>query len=132
MNGWVGADGAIAPSDNGDATKETAFNKLTDIIKPAATMVLLDENPSTINDAFWLNWSGADVTTWTDIPATYHVNANGISWADTHAEIHTWRDPAILVHLPFFGDNPSEITPKDGGVDLRWVQSHVTYGANGN
>jgi prepilin-type N-terminal cleavage/methylation domain-containing protein len=132
MNGWVGADGNLSPTESGDPTMETAFNKLTDIIKPAATMVILDENPSTINDAFWLNWAGADVTSWTDIPATYHVNANGISWADGHAEIHLWHDPAILGHLPYFGDNPSEVVPKDGGTDLRWVQSHITYGANGN
>jgi len=132
MNGWMGADGALTPEQGGDATMETAFNKLTDIVKPSATMVLLDENPSTINDAFWLNWSGAGITSWTDIPATYHVKANGISWADGHAEIHLWHDPAILGQLPYFGDHPSEIAPKDGGADLRWVQAHITYGANGN
>jgi hypothetical protein len=110
---------------------ETAFNKPTDIVRPAATMLILDENPATINDAFWLNWSGQVQTEWIDIPATYHNGANGISWTDGHAEIHKWHDQAILGKLTEFFGSGSDVVPQDGGRDLRWVQSHITYGPNG-
>jgi prepilin-type N-terminal cleavage/methylation domain-containing protein len=138
MNAWMGPgtdlynnNTASSGFASGSAEYQTVFNKMSDILKPAATLVLLDENPSTINDAFWLNWSGPDVNEWCDIPATYHVGANGIGWADGHAEIHLWHDAAILGHVPEMYDNPSEAVPKDGGRDLKWVQSHVTYGPHG-
>jgi prepilin-type N-terminal cleavage/methylation domain-containing protein len=128
MNGWLGPVN-FGPSNGGDPDVETAFTKSSTILKPAATILILDENPATINDAFWLNYSGTDQTVWIDIPATYHVNANGITWVDGHAEIHRWHDPAILKHFPFVsGGGPSDIEPDDGGVDLRWVQTHITYG----
>jgi prepilin-type N-terminal cleavage/methylation domain-containing protein len=132
MNSWVGADGFTAATVAADPTYNTPFNKQTDIIKPAATILILDENPATINDAFWLNEAGPTETTWVDIPATYHVGANGITWADGHAEIHKWHDAGILAKFPWVSDNlASGIVPQDGGKDLRWVQSHITYGANG-
>ena len=86
MNAWLGPVG-FGPENGGDPTMETAFKKLSTVFKPADTILLLDENPATINDAFWLNYSGEDQKVWIDIPATYHVNANGIVWVDGHAEI---------------------------------------------
>jgi prepilin-type N-terminal cleavage/methylation domain-containing protein/prepilin-type processing-associated H-X9-DG protein len=128
MNAWL-AD--VNPTEGGDPTVETAFAKLTDIIKPANTIVVLDENPSTINDPEWLNWSGQDITGYTDIPATYHNGAGGVSFSDGHVEIHKWHDPSILAHLPEYYNLGSGAVPADGGKDLRWIQSHITCGANG-
>ena len=71
MNVWVGANGqgAISPGVGGgdNPSEETAFASLKDILKPAATICFLDENPCTINDAEWLNCPGW--TLWNDLPA---------------------------------------------------------------
>jgi prepilin-type N-terminal cleavage/methylation domain-containing protein/prepilin-type processing-associated H-X9-DG protein len=131
MSMWMNGVGV---GSYGDATLETAFGKLTDISQPAKSIVVLDENAGTINDPEWFNEPGADVTTWTDVPGTYHNGAGGISFGDGHAEIHKWHDPAILGQiggLNGFGGSASNLSPLDGGKDLRWVQSHVTYGPNG-
>ena len=60
----------------------------------AEVFVLIDENPGSINDAFFYEKPGQP--TWCDVPATYHNNAGGLSFADGHAQIKKWSDPAIL------------------------------------
>jgi prepilin-type N-terminal cleavage/methylation domain-containing protein len=135
MNAWMGPGNALGNAEqgygSGTSTYQSLFNKLADILKPASSIVLMDENPSTINDGFWLNWSGPSVTDWTDIPATYHNRANGISFADGHADIHTWHDGSIMGQLPEYYDAGSGAQPQDKGKDLNWVQSHITYGTSG-
>jgi prepilin-type N-terminal cleavage/methylation domain-containing protein/prepilin-type processing-associated H-X9-DG protein len=99
----------------------TIFRKLANVTHPSETWVLLDENPGTINDGYFLCVPGT--TIWTDVPATYHNNANGISFADGHSEIKKWKDPAILGH----NVTSVNVPPKDGGVDLKWLQARSTY-----
>ena len=36
---------------------------------------------------------------WLDLPASYHGNAGGLSFADGHSEIHRWRDAAPRARL---------------------------------
>jgi prepilin-type N-terminal cleavage/methylation domain-containing protein len=129
MNAWVGDwenNGYImTPS----GSYQTAFLKPNDILKPSDTMLFIDENPATINDCNFECWPTS--TTWTDIPATYHVGANGMSWCDGHAEIHKWHDATILAFSLEKYDTPTGADPADGGNDLFWLESHVSYGANG-
>ena len=96
------------------------FRKLGDILKAAETWVTLDENPSSINDGWFVVDPSA--TAWTDIPATYHNGANGISFADGHSEIKKWRDPAILARNADIG-----AAPRDNRKDLKWLQERSTY-----
>jgi prepilin-type N-terminal cleavage/methylation domain-containing protein/prepilin-type processing-associated H-X9-DG protein len=129
MNAWVG------DWENGETIMDpaglpaTAFAKVIDIIRPADTMLTIDENPATINDCNFECWP--DSTTWTDIPATYHAGANGMSWCDGHAEIHLWHDATILNFKIEMYDSPTGVAPADGGRDLFWLESHVTYGPEG-
>ncbi len=60
---------------------------------PSSLWVFVDEHPDSINDGgFGLamppNPAG---TRWVDVPAQYHNNACGFSFADGHSEIHKWR-----------------------------------------
>lgn len=128
-NAWVGdwEDGETIMSPTG--LPATAFAKPSDISRPAGTVLFLDECPATINDCNFECWP--DSTTWTDIPATYHVGANGMSWCDGHAEIHQWHDPTVLNFKIEMYDNPTGVAPADGGRDLFWLESHVTYGPEG-
>jgi prepilin-type processing-associated H-X9-DG protein len=55
-------------------------------------LVLLDEHPDSINDAYWiatLNGYGG-LYGWCDLPATYHNGACGFAFLDGHSEIKHW------------------------------------------
>jgi prepilin-type N-terminal cleavage/methylation domain-containing protein len=125
MGDWEGNNYIMSPTD----LPATAFLKVSDISRPTATALFLDECPATINDCNFECWPTS--TTWTDIPATYHVGANGMSWCDGHAEIHQWHDATILNFKLEMYDQPTGAAPQDGGKDLFWLESHVTYGPNG-
>ena len=96
----------------------------------ANIFLFCDENPGTINDG----WFGDDClgangspsverpTSYVDLPAVYHNRANGMSFADGHAEIHKWRDGAILLQ-----GNSVSPTQQNPAVDLHWLQSHMSY-----
>ena len=116
MNGWMNS----FQTGNLDSTG-TRFLKMSNIQRPVDIWVLLDENPATINDGFFL--TRLTDANWTDVPATYHNNANGISFADGHAEIKKWRDPAILGNKV----TTTGVAPQDGGTDWRWLQERSTY-----
>jgi prepilin-type N-terminal cleavage/methylation domain-containing protein/prepilin-type processing-associated H-X9-DG protein len=59
---------------------------------PTELIVLLDEHPDSINDAYWiatLNGYGG-LYGWCDLPATYHNGAAGFAFLDGHSEIKRW------------------------------------------
>lgn len=124
MNTWI-CSGADVELTTNDTTYFTQFKKTSDISRPADTWLIWDESPFTIDDGCAVNNSGT--ATWENPPATYHVNANGMTFADGHAIIKQWHDPAIL------GNNvhSQNTLPKDGGVDLTWLLSVTTYGPGG-
>ncbi|MBI3415528.1 MAG: type II secretion system protein [Verrucomicrobia bacterium] len=83
------------------------YGKMTDIVNPVKTWVLLDEHPDSINDpAFAVQMAKPDAKTAQiiDVPASYHNGACGFSFSDGHSEIHKWRG--------------SRIQPPVKGVDL--------------
>jgi prepilin-type N-terminal cleavage/methylation domain-containing protein len=128
MNTWIcsGADvqGALNP---GQLPYIAQFLKSSQISRPAGTWLIWDESPATIDDGCAVNVPGN--ATWENPPATYHNNANGMTFADGHAIIRQWHDKAIL------GKNvalqQTSTSPQDGGVDLRWLYKVTTYGPNG-
>jgi prepilin-type N-terminal cleavage/methylation domain-containing protein/prepilin-type processing-associated H-X9-DG protein len=89
------------------------YAKIDQIIKPVQTFVFIDENPNTINDAaFATQCDGAEDGTGSpaivDVPATYHNNAAGLSFADGHSEMHKWHGSIILSFKSY-------IAPSAGG-----------------
>jgi prepilin-type processing-associated H-X9-DG protein len=118
MNGWLNTIPGSEMSPDGPGV--TNFRKLNSITKPSDTFVFLDENPGSIDDGWFA--SSPTQSNWENAPATYHNNANGISFADGHSLIKKWNDPGILG--PNVGLNAQ---PKDGGVDLRWLNARGTY-----
>ena len=119
MNCWMNPINAWA-ADMAGATPVRNFRIVSSILKPADTWVTLDENPTSINDG-WFVVDPASAS-YVDIPATYHNGANGLAYADGHSEIKRWRDPAILAkNAAVFA------APKDKGVDLKWLKDRSTY-----
>jgi prepilin-type N-terminal cleavage/methylation domain-containing protein/prepilin-type processing-associated H-X9-DG protein len=130
MNGWVGPVAGAIPynvANIGDP-RGKVFRKLSDfngLASPAMIFVLVDEDPQTIGDGWFGNdcFQGtAEPNTWVDIPATFHNNASGLSYADGHAEFKKWSDPAVLVqteaNFSFAGQRPP--------TDLNWLQRRTS------
>ncbi len=87
---------------------------------PAKLFVVVDENPNTINDGFFVVDVGKSPTTWVDVPATYHNKACGFGFADGHSEIKKWRDANVLkARSTYTAVDPSY---KD---DLLWMMDHA-------
>ena len=103
------------------ASDNRVFRKQTDIVRPtpAECWVLIDENPFSINDGFFV-CDPSDTENWIDIPATYHNGSGGLSFADGHAELKKWRDPAILN----LRETPGGRIPRNTSApnDLEWLR----------
>ena len=110
---------------NGDPAAKSnlrVYRKDTDTSRPgpASLWVFMDENPASINDAYMI--CDPNIQNWVDCPASYHNNACGMGFADGHAEIHHWHDPAIL-GLTFTSPATPLQTPN---TDLNWLQAATT------
>lgn len=100
------------------------FLKTSDFtaMSPADTWVLLDEQPDSINDnLFFVAMTGS---VWVDVPASYHNNACGFSFADGHAEIKRWID--YNSRQPVRQVNPSLGNQTAAPHDVSWLQQRTT------
>ena len=92
------------------------FIRTTQVPQPSMTWLTLDEQPDSINDAFFIT----DLTShWTDRPATYHNRATGFSFVDGHAEIHKWQSDTSIYPVQY-----SYVAGKNfdaaGKLDIQW------------
>jgi len=125
MNGWIA--GYTQGDTDHSGTAPNAFyiyNTLNDIIRPSPSdlFVFVDEHPDSIDDAWII--TPAEGNWWWDLPASYHDQACGISFADGHAEIHKWQDPSTLV--PVQQRQYTGFTMPSVNQDLRWIFAHDT------
>ena len=108
--------------------KYKTYNKLSSIINPSETWVLIDEAANSINDAAFAvqmtppgSYLGAEI----DTPSGRHGGATGMTFADGHSIIHKWLSP---------------LTYKDAGhqtvhdaaflTDMLWLSSVSSVPAN--
>jgi prepilin-type N-terminal cleavage/methylation domain-containing protein len=115
MNAWlnpISTEGVL------DDVNYVTFTKQVNIRSPAMTWVLLDENPNTIDDG-WFVAKPNTPNAWYNIPAAYHCGAGGISFADGHAEIRKWKDNAIL-------SQAGVGARRDSSDDLPWLIERTT------
>jgi prepilin-type N-terminal cleavage/methylation domain-containing protein/prepilin-type processing-associated H-X9-DG protein len=102
------------------------FLKMGDFKNPTGTFVLLDEHPDSINDGWFVYCTGGgpELTTWSDLPASYHNGAAGFSFADGHAEIHKWRDVGTKqpnIRGGIKGALPLTVAPSNQTNDIGWI-----------
>ena len=111
-NDVIGYSGAMRLRD---------FRKQGDINRPSpsACWVFIDENPNSINDG-WFACDPNQTTKWVDIPASYHNNAGGLSFADGHAEIKKWRDSKMINALT------TDVPRDPNSDDLAWFNERST------
>jgi prepilin-type N-terminal cleavage/methylation domain-containing protein/prepilin-type processing-associated H-X9-DG protein len=139
MNAAVGAD--ITPTglaNSGNWIKYPTYNvfeKESEIIQPGPSdlWIFIDESPDSINDgSFAVQMpSSAAATEWIDVPAKYHGNACGFTFADGHAEMHKWLSPGNIPNVTY-------TTLAKNGIyelsdpDILWVAKRTSSPADGS
>ncbi|MHB8524056.1 MAG: type II secretion system protein [Limisphaerales bacterium] len=111
------------------------YAKLSHIVDPVNTWVLIDEHPDSINDAaFAVQMArptdrSAQII---DCPASYHNGACGLSFSDGHSEIHKWKGSVIrqpvknnLMPLPVGNAG-------DSLQDVIWISGRTTVSKAGS
>ena len=103
------------------ATRLRDFRKQGDINNPSPSLcwVFIDENPNSINDG-WFASDPNQTTKWVDIPASYHNNAGGLSFADGHAEIKKWKDSKMI------NAKTTDVPRDTSSDDLSWFNDRST------
>lgn len=123
--------------NSGSMPSYRIFTKFSDLNNPGPVTIflLVDEREDAIN---WGNFL-TDMTGYSpnvpgaysllDLPASYHGNAGGFSFADGHSEIKRWRDSRTMPALNnkggviFDGSTP---IPTPNNQDVAWLQDHTT------
>src|SRR5215471_8004401 len=133
MNLFLGGFHGDPPSD---ATSYIIYRTYTQLANPGPTkvFVFIDEREDAIN---WGNFE-TDMAGFQpvapskyalyDMPASYHGNAGGLSFADGHSEIHKWRDPRTMPPVKYEGltFDGSTAIPSPRNVDVAWLQDRTT------
>jgi prepilin-type N-terminal cleavage/methylation domain-containing protein/prepilin-type processing-associated H-X9-DG protein len=134
MNAMIGDAGAISRSGwNTNNPGYIQFFTSASIVQPADIFVFLDEHPDSIDDGYFIN--RVSERKWTDLPASYHDGAACFSFADGHAEPHSWRSSTTTPPpLPNAADLPRAL-PSPGAspaaaaaelADFYWVISRMS------
>jgi prepilin-type processing-associated H-X9-DG protein len=112
----------------GSSKAQRVFRKLNNLSPspgPSQTWVLVDENPASIDDGYFVCDLAQDA--WVNVPASYHNGACGFSFADGHAEIHRWRDGKAITFNDYnYGNNNGSpavtLSSSDLQDDLNWLK----------
>ncbi len=135
MNAYMG--GFSGQSYNsGSMPNYRIFVKFSDLNVPGPSTIFLflDEREDAINwGNFLTSMTGyspraAGSYALLDLPASYHGNSGGFSFADGHSEIHRWRDSRTMPNLNtsggviFDGNTP---VASANNQDVAWLQDHT-------
>jgi prepilin-type processing-associated H-X9-DG protein len=110
--------------------------KLSYLAKPGPASVFLfaDEHPDSINDNQFMNDPGYAATgeKWRDLPASYHNNGAGFSFADGHTEMHIWQNQNNATCFPVLFLNyttgaPWSLSLYRNDLDYQWLEGHMPY-----
>jgi prepilin-type processing-associated H-X9-DG protein len=87
----------------------------------------MDEHPDSIDDAqLYADVSAPALSTgngeFTELPASYHNNACGISFADGHAECHHWMNSQTTPPVTYISKDRVNVT---SDTDLIWLAQHT-------
>ncbi len=135
MNNFVGAPSrsnstdADANTNPQGSSKYPPYLKVSSIRSPSLTFVFLDEREDSINDGTF--FTRADNPGYlTDVPASYHGGAGGLSFADGHSEIHKWTAGWITQPIQAKPINDQNLVGTSGVGDVYWLDQHAVGIAN--
>lgn len=95
---------------------------------PSRSWVFTDEHPDSIDDGILyippLFGTQGGFGVFVELPSSLHDGADGIAFADGHAEIHQWKDPRTagggVRYISTSGDT-TRINMVPNSVDLMWL-----------
>jgi prepilin-type processing-associated H-X9-DG protein len=124
MNASVGDAGTLTSSGvNTNNPNYSQFFTLTSIPAPAQIFVFLDEHPDSISDGYFVNRSA--YPEWIRLPASWHNGGATFSYADGHAETHSWTSASTIApSLPDAAGLPIEAS--DDPRDFNWILAHMS------
>jgi prepilin-type processing-associated H-X9-DG protein len=122
-------------SDSGDPTWQSPpvnwgfqqyrqYLKQTSVPKPAKTWLVIDEQPDSINDGYFIN--NPLYNAWQDLPASYHNGACGFSFTDGHSEIKKWLSWTSKFPVKFYYPSPPNFDAA-GRIDFAWYLERTGY-----
>jgi hypothetical protein len=131
MNAFIGGGygiGSPPPSGNDFTASYHYFNKTADMISPNPTdlWVFTDEHPDSINDG-WLIVNPTTTIKWgSDLPGSFHNNANSLTFADGHSELHKWLEPTTSQPVTYINTSTGFAGTFPLDLDIQWMISHST------
>ena len=100
--------------------------KISTVPRPSNYFVTIDEHPDSINDGYFLNNpTPSSVTSWDDLPASYHNGAGGLAFADGHSEIHKWFSGATRVPVRYQNHPSWPNFDSAGYTDYNWLMQRT-------
>jgi prepilin-type N-terminal cleavage/methylation domain-containing protein/prepilin-type processing-associated H-X9-DG protein len=119
MNCWLNPFVGFDASTLFGGSQARIFRKDSDFNQPGPSMtfVLIDENENSIDDGYFAGSPGLP-NYWINVPSTRHGNASGLSFADGHSEIKSWKDGMVLHPPPPYSSFASD--PNSG--DNAWLE----------
>ena len=132
--GWVyldGHSGVAVPVQDNYAAPLQYYVKTTDLSCPPPSMAFIfaDETMYTMDDA-WMQMS--DTPAFPNAPAHYHAKGCTFSFADGHAENHSWRGP-VLPNLPYaYGKTSGGSDNDTTATDPDWIWLFPRSGCEAN
>src|SRR5207302_1868604 len=107
MNAYLGGFGGLPITLGGAMNGQIVYLKYNQLSNPGASRIFLfmDEREDAINYGNFLTaMNGYSPYTpaafqFEDIPASYHGQANGLSFTDGHSELHRWHDGRTMPPL---------------------------------
>tara|TARA_B100001250_G_scaffold96754_1_gene80962 strand:+ start:585 stop:1487 length:903 start_codon:yes stop_codon:yes gene_type:complete len=136
LNLWAWVSYSKANPMNGGGWQQSSatggsqpyFTKMTEIRNTAMSMVFVEEqDPRNENLGTWV----INVPTgWVDPFAVAHGNDSSFSFADGHAENHTWKDAATLKAARDSAQGKSSFYWPGGtakNIDFRWVHERYRH-----
>jgi prepilin-type N-terminal cleavage/methylation domain-containing protein len=119
MNCFVGTDPLSDNLYSGASAAFTAIHKTTDAKAPSKMFVFVEESAQTINDGFFCYFGGGNPQGFTlsDLPSLLHNKVTtGFSFADGHAEMHTWKACELKYTTPTSQSDPDFIWFTNNGI----------------
>ncbi|MEO6035549.1 MAG: prepilin-type N-terminal cleavage/methylation domain-containing protein [Verrucomicrobiota bacterium] len=106
----------LAPNNPRDPNKPVYFRE-NEIKQPTLSWLVIDEDQASINDGMLLVDMGG-TRGFLDLPSRNHGNAYGLNFADGHAQIQSFKDPA---------SKNWKIGDFGGMNDWRWLTNVTTH-----
>ena len=115
-----------------------SYHKMTEVKNPSMTMTFIEQaDPEGYNRFAW-------VAFWTAVPglpgkmkiaddiAMYHGNVSSHAFADGHAELRKWRDPALINNglISARGGNGAYQPNPTSGPDYQWIYDRYRHPGN--